>query len=91
MSPQPQQPQRTYGGSQPPSDWVVPGWPPANGSHPTSPPQQQYGRHPGSLGSYQPAPQQQQQPQEEIGFRLPENEQPEHPERTDQIEREDEK
>ncbi|GAA4795352.1 ATP-dependent zinc metalloprotease FtsH [Corynebacterium canis] len=91
--PQQQQPQRTYGGSQPPSDWVVPGWPPANGSHPTSPPQQQYGRHPGSLGSYQPAPQQQrqQQPQEEIGFRLPENEQPEHPERTDQIEREDEK
>lgn len=83
----------SYGGTPPPAGWTAPGWPPAEqqpAARPGTPPHPGMGNYApeqpeqtGQLGQ----PQHTGQPgqanvpeQEEIGFRLPDNEQPDHPE-----------
>ncbi|WP_018117949.1 ATP-dependent zinc metalloprotease FtsH [Corynebacterium mastitidis] len=68
-----------YAGTPPPEGWTVPGWPPKTGGE-RQPEAKEQGR-----GEARPvgedAPERTQAPQEMIGFRLPERERPDHPER----------
>ncbi|MEJ4098896.1 ATP-dependent zinc metalloprotease FtsH [Corynebacterium mastitidis] len=68
-----------YAGTPPPEGWTVPGWPPKTGGE-RQPEAKEQGR-----GEARPvgedAPGRTQSPQEMIGFRLPERERPDHPER----------
>ncbi|RNE49887.1 ATP-dependent zinc metalloprotease FtsH [Corynebacterium alimapuense] len=66
-----------YGGTPPPADWKVPGWPPNNNPYASTPAQAKE-EHPGMKNYGLAEPQRAEDPPTEvIGFRLPDHEQPE--------------